>query len=138
MQHTPFVSSFTFYRLRAQVGNIDDGDVIIVNSEHYQLWIKISRPFKNLELNYFPESLSLLTCDLYEAEKLTSCVNVRVMFMNTGFSKNLLVIYMAWILYVIFNQMKRNSFTLFGSSTQNMEFSNTKSYHILNICSSGY
>lgn len=138
MQHTPFVSSFTFYRLRVQVGNIDDGDVIIVNSEHYQLWIKISRPFKNLKLNYFPESLSLLTCDLYEAEKLTSCVNVRVMFMNTGFSKNLLVIYMAWILYVIFNQMKRNSFTLFGSSTQNMEFSNTKSYHILNICSSGY
>lgn len=93
MQHTPFVSSFTFYRLRAQVGNIDDGDVIIVNSEHYQLWIKISRPFKNLESNHFRESLSLLICDLYEAEKLTSCVNVRVM--NTGFSKNLLVVYMA-------------------------------------------
>lgn len=136
MQHTPFVSSFTFYRLRAQVGNIDDGDVIIVNSEHYQLWIKISRPFKNLESNHFPESLSLLICDLYEAEKLTSCVNVRVM--NTGVLKNLLVVYMAWILYVIFNQMKRISFTLFGSSTQNMEISHTKSYHILNICSSGY
>lgn len=75
--------------------NIDDGDIIFVDSERDQLWIKILRPFKNPKLNYFPKSVSLLTCNLYEAEKLTSCVNVCVIFMNTGFSKNLLVVYMA-------------------------------------------
>lgn len=89
MQHAPVVSSFTFYRLRDQVVNIDDGDIIFVDSERDQLWIKILRPFKNLKLNYFPKSVSLLTCNLFEAEKLTSCVNVCVIFINTGFSKNL-------------------------------------------------
>lgn len=76
-----------FYRLRVQVDNIDDGDVIIVNLEYYQLLIKILGFFKNFELNYFLESLLLLICDFYEVEKLIFCVNVCVMFMNIGFFK---------------------------------------------------
>lgn len=39
MHHTPFIPSFTLYRSRAYVVNIDEDDFTAVNLEQYQLWI---------------------------------------------------------------------------------------------------